>query len=109
MWFATVSNKTVYHGGTQILDSDVNATVSYTPPVVNVVADDLLGIKVGDGLLEAICKPTNQTLTGSEAGNTKVLFRAKFSDLEGTGSAKVVAPKGKPGVTMSFDHMDLTK
>ncbi len=40
MWYATVSNKTRYYGATTVLDSYLNASVSYTPPVLRQVRTD---------------------------------------------------------------------
>ena len=42
MWFASVSKITEYHGSVNVLDSQINGTISYKPPVITVESDELL-------------------------------------------------------------------
>ena len=36
MWYASVTNATQYNGNTTVLDSQINGTINYTPPILNV-------------------------------------------------------------------------
>ena len=36
MWYASVTNSTQYHGNTTVLDSQINGTINYTPPILRV-------------------------------------------------------------------------
>ena len=36
MWYASVTNATQYNSNTTVLDSQINGTINYTPPVLNV-------------------------------------------------------------------------
>ena len=72
MWFATVSNITEYHGSATVLDSQINGTISYNPPVIKVQEDELLTVNIRHGLLLATCRPGDNTT--KEA--TKTLFDA---------------------------------
>ena len=61
MFFATVSNITEYHGSVKVLDSRINGTISYKPPIIKVQQDELLTVSIPYGLILATCKPTEET------------------------------------------------
>ncbi len=122
MWYATVKNKTRYHGAARVLDSNINGTISYTPPVIKVEQDNLLSIGIGAGLVLATCRPVNETAmkdvtaaytrrrkaNGTEE-ESETLFKAEFSDLAGSGRVKLASTKDQTGISISLDHLDLTR
>jgi hypothetical protein len=46
MWYASITNATEYTGETIILDSQINLTISYTPPALYVEEDGVLSINI---------------------------------------------------------------
>jgi hypothetical protein len=46
MWYASITNATEYRGETIILDSQINLTISYTPPALYVKEDGVLSINI---------------------------------------------------------------
>ncbi len=75
----------------RVLDSQINGTVSYTPPVIRVERDELLSVGIRHGLLLATCRPIPVEASGSVIGEGSVgsepatLFRAEFYQLAGSG------------------------
>ena len=59
MWFASLSNLTKYYGSARVLDTTINGTISYEPPLIRVQEDNLLTVSIGKGLLLAECLPSN--------------------------------------------------
>ena len=104
MWFATVSNITEYHGSATVLDSQINGTISYNPPVIKVQEDELLTVNIRHGLLLATCRPGDNTT--KEA--TKTLFRAEFSNLSGSGRIKLDSTDDQTGIRVNIDSLDMT-
>jgi hypothetical protein len=111
MWYATVKNKTSYHGNARVLDSLINGTVSYTPPVIRVESDNLLSIGIGQGLLLATCLPVDNNATGllEEEPKAETLFKAEFSDLSGSGRVNLATTRDQTGIRISLDKLDLTR
>ena len=111
MWYATVQNKTRYHGSARVLDSNINGTVSYTPPNIRVERDNLLHVGIGHGLMLATCLPVNET-TGSTRTNKsegEILFKAEFTDLSGSGRINLASTKDQTGIKISLDQLDLSR
>jgi hypothetical protein len=46
MWYASITNATEYQGNTTVLDSQINGTISYTPPILRVGEEGVLNITV---------------------------------------------------------------
>ncbi len=112
MWYASMTNVTRYRGDAVVLDSQINGTVSYTPPAIRVEEDEVLSIGIGHGLLLATCKPTylsnNSTAERREPSEPATLFRAEFYDLAGRGKIRLASTSDKTGITVSLDQMDLS-
>ena len=104
MWFATVSNITEYHGSVPILDSQINGTISYKPPVIKVQEDELLTVSIRHGLILATCQPRDNM--SKEA--TKTLFKAEFSNLAGSGRIGLASTDDKTGIKVNIDHLDMS-
>ena len=105
MWFASISNVTEYHGSAKVLDSEINGTISYDPPVIRVQENDLLTVSIRHGLLLATCMPTDD-----KTGNgTKILFRAEFSDLSGSGRIRLASTHDKTGIFTNWDNLDMSR
>ncbi len=105
MWYASVTNVTKYHGAAKVLDSQINGTISYTPPVIRVEKDELLSIDIRHGLLLATCRPTDAT---KSSGDPETLFRAEFYELAGRGKIRLASSSDKTGITVSLDELDLS-
>ena len=113
MWFATVSNITEYHGSATILDSEINGTISYKPPVIKVQEDELLTVSIRYGLLLATCRPKDDDKSGRRMGSTimrstKTLFRAEFSNLSGSGRIGLASTDDKTGIRVNIDSLDMS-
>ena len=104
MWYASITNVTNYHGDARVLDSHVNGTISYTPPVIRVEKDNLLSIGIGHGLLLATCTPM-----AFPNAIPATLFKAEFSDLSGSGKIKLASTRDKTGLRVSLDDLDLSR
>ena len=120
MWYATVQNKTRYHGSARVLDSNINGTVSYTPPNIRVEKDNLLHVGIGHGLMLATCLPVNETAWEDEeeladfvlaANNSEgeILFKAEFTDLSGSGRVNLASTKDQTGIKISLEQLDLSR
>ena len=120
MWYATVQNKTRYHGSARVLDSHINGTVSYTPPNIRVEKDNLLHVGIGHGLMLATCLPVNETVWEDEeeladfvlaANNSEgeILFKAEFTDLSGSGRVNLASTKDQTGIKISLEQLDLSR
>lgn len=116
MWYATVQNKTRYHGSARVLDSNINGTVSYTPPNIRVERDNLLHVGIGHGLMLATCLPVNETAYDEEAvfasankSEGEILFKAEFTDLSGSGRVNLASTKDQTGIKISLDQLDLSR
>ena len=105
MWFATMTNVTEYRGGAKVLDSMINGTISYTPPVIRVQEDNLLNLHIGRGLLLATCLPTDAPNTNQSAA---ILFKAEFTNLAGSGRIRLASTDDKTGIRVSLDQLDLS-
>ena len=104
MWFATVSNVTEYHGSVKILDSRINGTISYKPPIIKVQQDELLTVSIPYGLILATCKPIDETKKP-----VKTLFKAQFTNLAGSGRIGVASTDDKTGIKVNIDNLDMSK
>ena len=121
MWYATVQNKTRYHGSARVLDSNINGTVSYTPPNIRVEKDNLLHVGIGHGLMLASCLPVNETAVEGDdeesadfvlaANNSEgeILFKAEFTDLSGSGRVNLASTKDQTGIKISLEQLDLSR
>ena len=117
MWYATVQNKTRYHGSARVLDSNINGTVSYTPPNIRVERDNLLHVGIGHGLMLATCLPVNETTedeadfasTRTNKSEGEILFKAEFTDLSGSGRVNLASTKDQTGIKISLDQLDLSR
>ena len=103
MWYASVTNVTEYNGNTTVLDSQINGTISYTPPILRVGEEGVLNITIPAGKLLAVCRPDKE---GANA-TTAVLFKAEFTDLAGSGSVKLAAGN-KTGIIIEIQQLDLS-
>ena len=103
MWFASVTNITEYHGSVNVLDSQVNGTISYKPPVFKVESDEVLTVSIPHGLILATCKPKDENET-----STKVLFKAEFSNLAGSGRIGLASTDDKTGIKVNIDRLDMS-
>ena len=103
MWFATVSNITEYHGSVKVLDSQINGTISYKPPAIRVQQDDLLTVSIPYGLILATCKPREEA-----EQPTKILFKAEFSNLAGSGRIGLASTDDKTGIKVNIDSLDMS-
>ena len=103
MWFATVSNITEYHGSVKVLDSQINGTISYKPPVIRVQQDELLTVSIPYGLILATCKPRDEA-----EQPTKILFKAEFSNLAGSGRIGLASTDDKTGIKVNIDSLDMS-
>ncbi len=56
-----------------VMDSQINTTVNYSAPVTMAVADDLLGIEITHGLVQATCHDVNNA-TSSPCTMLKIEF-----------------------------------
>jgi len=102
MWYASVTNATEYHGNTTVLDSQVNGTINYTPPILTVSQEGVLNITIPHGLLLATCKPTDE-----KRAEPATLFKAEFSQLAGSGRIKLAAGK-RTGIIVEIESLDLS-
>jgi hypothetical protein len=102
MWYASVTNATEYHGNTTVLDSQVNGTINYTPPILTVSQEGVLNITIPHGLLLATCKPTDEIVV-----KPATLFKAEFSQLAGSGRIKLAAGK-RTGIIVEIESLDLS-
>ena len=122
MWYATVQNKTRYQGSARVLDSNINGTVSYTPPNIRVEKDNLLHVGIGHGLMLATCLPVNETALDEDeeeeatdfvlaANNSEgeILFKAEFTDLSGSGRVNLASTKDQTGIKISLEQLDLSR
>ena len=103
MWYASVSKITEYHGSAKILDSQINGTISYDPPIIKVKKDNLLTVGIGHGLIQATCQPVD-TLNSQE--EEKILFRAEFSDLAGSGSITLSSTHDRTGIIVGLGTLN---
>ena len=94
MWFASISNLTSYRGSERVLDTRINGTISYKPPIFSVQEDNLLSVNIGQGLILAECLPLNVT---EGARKPAVLFKAEFTNLAGSGKIKLASTADKTG------------
>merc|ERR1719334_1002426 len=102
MWYANKTRATEYTGNTTVLDSQVNGTIHYAPPFLQVGEVGVLNISIARGELLATCKPTD------EDRPTKKLFDVKFDNLMGSGRIRVV-PSNRTCVTGEIVKLDLSK
>ena len=117
MWYATVQNKTRYHGSARVLDSNINGTVSYTPPNIRVERDNLLHVGIGHGLMLATCLPVNESEANADFTSSltnkseegEILFKAEFTDLSGSGRINLASTKDQTGIKISLDQLDLSR
>ena len=70
MWYASITNVTEYHSNTTVLDSQINGTISYTPPILEVKKDGTLHIMIPTGKLLAVCQPVKEV---------SLLFKENFN------------------------------
>ena len=103
MFFATVSNITEYHGSVKVLDSRINGTISYKPPIIKVQQDELLTVSIPYGLILATCKPTEET-----EKPIKTLFKAEFSNLAGSGRIGIASTDDQTGIKVNIDNLDMS-
>ncbi len=96
MWYASISNLTTYHGSSRVLDTRINGTISYDPPVISVQEDNLLSVQIGRGLILAICAPLNASQAQAQE-NPAVLFKAEFVNLLGSGKIQLASTADKTG------------
>lgn len=106
MWFASVTNLTSYHGSARVLDTVINGTISYDPPVIRVEEDNLLSVEIAHGLILAECLPTNVSVGKQKPA---VLFKAEFGNLLGSGKIILASTSDKTGFRASLDKLDLTR
>ena len=102
MWYASITNVTEYNGNTTVLDSMINGTISYTPPILRVGEAGVLNITIPQGKLLAVCRPVSEL-----NASTVVLFKAEFTDLAGSGSVKLAAGN-KTGIIIEIQQLDLS-
>lgn len=102
MWYASITNATEYNGNTTVLDSRINGTISYTPPILGVGEQGVLNITIPQGKLLAVCQPIKEA-----NASTAVLFKAEFSDLAGSGSVKLAAGN-KTGIIIEIQNLDFS-
>jgi hypothetical protein len=117
MWYASITNATEYQGNTTVLDSQINGTISYTPPILTVGPGGLLNITVPQGKLLATCRPLNDAAAAAAAagggngtttaGEAAVLFKAEFTDMAGSGRVKL-APGNRTGIMVEIQELDLS-
>ena len=103
MWYASITNATEYQGNTTVLDSQINGTISYTPPILTVGEGGVLNITVPQGKLLATCRPLNEPANSTAA----VLFKAEFTDMAGSGRVKL-APGNRTGIMVEIQDLDLS-
>ena len=84
MWYASITNATRYQRNGTILDSQINLTVSYTPPQIQITDRGLLNITIHHGLLLATCTPSNE-----DNASIVIMFKAEFFNLFGSGILKM--------------------
>ncbi len=104
MWFASVSNLTEYHGDARVLDTTINGTISYRPPVISVKEDNLLSVNINSGKIVANCLPVD-----SPQREPAVLFKAEFNNLAGSGRIRLASTVDKTGIRVSLDELDLSQ
>jgi len=102
MWYASITNVTEYRSNTTVLDSQINGTISYTPPILTVEEEGVLNITIPQGKLLAVCRPIKEANAA-----TAVLFKAEFTDLAGSGSVKLAAGN-KTGIIIEIQSLDLS-
>ena len=108
MWFADASKETDYHGNTTILDSWINATIFYKPPIVGIPHDMFLNVSILKGVLKADCTPIpyDAPMTKMER---KTIFEAAFFNLTGNGTVKYfVSNNTKPSIILQVEDFDLS-
>ena len=103
MWFASVSNVTEYHGSVTVMDSQINGTISYKPPMIKVENNEFLTVSIPYGLILATCKPKNE-----KDESTKILFKAEFSNLAGSGRIGLASTDDKTGIRVNIDNLDMS-
>ena len=97
------------------MDSNINGTVSYTPPNIRVERDNLLHVGIGHGLMLATCLPVNETTvtdfasTRTNKSEGEILFKAEFTDLSGSGRVNLASTKDQTGIKISLDQLDLSR
>ena len=109
MWYATVQNKTHYHGSARVLDSNIDGTVSYTPPNIRVERDNLLHVEIGHGLMLATCRPIDDNFIPVNDSKGEILFKAEFTDLTGSGRVNLASTKDQTGIKISLEELDLSR
>ncbi len=105
MWYADMTNITKYHGKASVLDSNINGTISYTPPLIKVEENDILSITIRHGLLLATCRPKD----ASPSLEPGVLFKAEFYNLKGSGKINLASTSDHTGIRVSLENLDLTQ
>ena len=66
------------------MDTTINGTISYDPPVIFVQEDNLLNVNIGRGLISAKCLPNN-----NPKADPATLFKAEFTNLAGSGKIRL--------------------
>ena len=66
------------------MDTTINGTISYDPPVIYVQEDNLLNVNIGRGLISAKCLPNN-----NPKADPATLFKAEFTNLAGSGKIRL--------------------
>ena len=107
MWFADASKETDYHGNTTILDSWINTTIFYKPPIVGIPHDMFLNVSILKGVLKADCTPVSVDSPMTEL-RRKTLFEAAFFNLTGNGTVKYfVSNDTKPSIILHPNEKQL--
>ena len=86
------------------MDTTINGTISYEPPVFRVKEDNLLNVNIGRGLIFAKCLPNNDPKS-----DPATLFKAEFNNLAGSGKIRLASTIDKTGIRVSLDQLDLSR